>query len=260
MAPNPLTRYKSLFGICVISIFLFLPLSVIAKGPLKTIKLATYIEPPFSNYTNGTYSGAYIEIIQRLTKEMNINIQFVLCPAARCLQLLMNGDVDMMMGVRKTDQRKEYLHFLEPPIKIQEQPLRFYVRAESSVKIDHYDDLKKFGIGVLRGASYFDQFDEDKKLFKVPVTNHKQLVDMLLNERIDTFLEREESIKSIVDQQVYRHKIRLTKYAYNKSVASYIAISKKSKFMKDTMLFSKQLTSLKLTGDVQKIMATYKIN
>ena len=66
-------------------------------------------------------------------------------------------------------------------------PLRFYVNTENAITIDTYKDLKDLSVGVLRGGSYFERFDQDKKLIKIEMTTHEQLVNMLRKKRIDTF-------------------------------------------------------------------------
>lgn len=224
------------------------------------IKLAAYIEPPFSNYEDDHFSGAFIDLAQILAQRIGRSIQFIPCPAARCLQLLTQGRADMMMGVRKTNTRETFLHYLQPPIEIQMQPLRFYINKDSQKAINTFEDLKSLSIGVLRGASYFDKFDNATQLFKVPVTNHIRLVDMLINGRFDTFLEREETIKAIVDKHIYQDKLALANLTYDQAVASYIVISKQSALMQDILMISDALTKLKQEGELQKILSVHKIN
>lgn len=244
----------------VSKILLCFTLSFSAMAEKPPIKLATYLEPPFSNYQDNHFSGAFIDIAKTLANHIDRSILFIPCPAARCLQLLTQGQADMMMGVRKTSSRETFLHYLQPPIEIQMQPLRFYIKTDSQITINTFEHLQSLNIGVLRGASYFDKFDNAKQLFKVPVTNHKQLVDMLINGRIDTFLEREETIKAIVDKRIYQNKLAFANLTYDQAVASYIVISKQSALMQDILIISDALTKLKQDGELHKILSAHKIN
>jgi polar amino acid transport system substrate-binding protein len=167
---------------------------------------------------------------------------------------VIEGKADMMLALRKTPERQRKLHYLSSPIKIQHLPLRFYVRANNGIEINSYEDLQTITVGVLRGVSYFDRFDLDTTIDKVPITTRKQLIDMLLKGRIDTFLEREESITPIIDEKTYIDGIKLAKYAYEKSVVSYIAISKKSPLADELEQLSAALNTLHSNGTMKKLL------
>ncbi|ARD43864.1 transporter substrate-binding domain-containing protein [Colwellia sp. PAMC 21821] len=226
----------------------------ITAQPLNTIIVATHIEPPFSNIVDGIFIGENIDIAHALAAKLNKKASFVYCPPARCFALLQSGQADMMIAIRKTETRKQFLQYLEPPIKIQKLPLQFYIHADSKIDLNSYEDLHSLNIGVLRGASYFDQFDQDTQLSKIPLTNYQQLVDMLLKGRIDTFLEREETITPWVDQKVYNTQIKIAKFAYDKTVGSYITVSKKSALANETTLLSQALKDLSDKGELQAIV------
>lgn len=240
-------------GISLLLALLFSSFNVSAK-PVTEIIVATYIEPPFSDIINGEFVGENIDIAYALADIMNKKVRFAYCPAARCFSLMQNGRADMIIAVRKTVIREQFLDYLASPIKIQKQPLRFYIRAGHAEPLTTYDDLKPLRIGVLRGASYFDRFDHDTEINKIPLTNHKQLIDMLLKGRIDTFLEREESIAPLIDESFNFKGIKMAEFSYNKSVGSYIAIAKKSIFSNELGEFSEALEALQHNGEIKKII------
>jgi polar amino acid transport system substrate-binding protein len=219
------------------------------------IIVAMYIEPPFSAIVDGKFVGENIDIATALANKVGRKAKFVYCPLARCLSLLQEGHADMIVAVRKTRIRQQFLHYLTPAIKIQKRPLRFYMRSSNKIDIGTYEDLKTLRIGVLRGASYFDKLDHDTSITKIPLTNHKQLVDMLLKGRIDTFLEREESITPLVNQDVYASDIKLATFSYDKGVGSFIAISKKAAIASNKSLLSKALLKLRNSGKLDEIIS-----
>lgn len=244
---------KTLATLSCYLLFLFISMKA-ATQPLPIIKVAMYIEPPFSDIVDGVFVGENIDIANALAKKIAKTAKFIYCPPARCFAFLQNGQADMMIAIRKTQYRAQFLNYLEPPIKIQHLPLQFYMRADSDFTLNDYQDLLALRVGVLRGASYFDKFDYDTQLTKVPLINYQQLVDMLLKGRIDTFLEREETITPWVDQGVYKTKIKLATFAYNKTVSSYIVVSKKSPLRDDIAHLSTALKSLSDNGEIQAII------
>lgn len=194
----------------------------------NVINLATYVEPPYANFVNDEYVGIHVDIINAIAAKLNISVNFIQCPFVRCLSLMKTGDADLIIGIKLTTERSQYMSYITPPFSIQHFPLRFFVQKDSEIKLDEYQDLKSLRIGTLRGVSYFEQFDNDQSLSKFEVREYQQLIQMLLKSRIDTFMEREESILPWIDQDVYQTQVKLANYQYAKAMGSYIAVSKNS--------------------------------
>jgi len=236
----------------IILYFLFSSLALAEQK--NTIVIATFIEPPMVDFVNGKYVGKNIEIIRLLANTLSKKLKFLKCPVARCLAMIKQGQADMIVAIRKTPAREKYIGYLNRPFVIQHFPLRFYLPFDSKLQIKSVQDLNNLSIGVLRGSSYFDEFDHNNKLKKIAVTNQGQLIKMLLSKRIDTFLEREETIIPLVDKETYKTKLKFAQYQYDKSVNSYIGISKKSPFHEDINMISYKLAELLDSGAIDAIM------
>jgi polar amino acid transport system substrate-binding protein len=76
---------------------------------------------------------------------------------------------------------------------------------------------------------------------------------MLLKGRIDTFLEREETVIPLLTASQYQHKVNVEKYQYNKPINSYIVISKQSKVKNYAEQLSQALAEAMADGTIQKI-------
>lgn len=232
--------------------FLFSSLAMAEQR--DTIRIATYLEPPMIDFVDGKYVGENIDVIRLLIKALNKTPKFLKCPFARCLAMMKYGQADIIVAIRKTTKREKYIGYLERPFEVQHFPLRFYLLKNNKMEINRAEDLNNISIGVLRGVTYYDEFDDNNDLKKISVTNLSQLIKMLLSNRIDTFIEREESIIPLVDNEVYQQKIKLAQYQYDKSVSSYIGISKKSPLHKDIDIISKKLAHLLDSGAIDSII------
>jgi polar amino acid transport system substrate-binding protein len=219
------------------------------------LRIVTYLEAPFAYIKNGKLLGENIEIAKLLAASINLTPLFIHCPFARCLAMVENGQADMILAIKKTPEREKNLLFLTSAHLIQHFPLRFYLLAANDLTINKFDDLTPLTIGVLRGAKYFDQFDQSRVLKKVALTSREQLIKMLLRGRIDTFLEREESIQPLISSAQYQQKFKLADYQYNKAVGSYIAISKHSKIKNYANTLSQHLQQFIDDGTIEKIIA-----
>ena len=240
---------KCLFYLLV----LFCCFSSLAIADKSELKIATFIEPPFVDLVGNKLVGENIEIAKLLAMSVGLQPIFIRCPFARCLTMVKRGQADMIFGLRKFPEREKELIFLDPPSMIQHYPLRFFVLSSNKIIIDSFDDLKKLSIGTLRGGSYFELFDKSNSFTKVELTSREQLVHMLLKDRIDAFIEREESILPLLPLEEYQQKFTLANYQYDKVVNSYIAISKNSNIKIYEERLSQQLQNLVTSGTIKAI-------
>jgi len=236
-------------------LFAFSLLSSFAKADtnIHELKVATFIEPPFVDLVDDTLVGENIDIAKLLAEAINLRLRIIRCPFARCMAMVEKGQADIILGIKKTPLREDNLIFIEPPISIQHHPIRFFTLKSKKITINDLDDLDELVVGVLRGSAYFKKFDANSKISKVEFTTQKQLVNMLLRGRIDTFLDREESITPLLPSYQYREKISLSNYQYNKPVKSYIAISKHSPVKKYETRLTEYLTNATELGVIQSI-------
>lgn len=229
---------------CFYLFFTFAFYNPLVLAQKSELKVAVFIEPPFVDFVEDQFVGRNIEIVKSLSKSLDFTPVFLRCPFARCLTMVKQGQADMILGLKKSAEREKDLIFLNPPHMVQHDPLRFFTLSSKKMVINSFDDLTILTVGILRGASYFDLFDENKVITKVELTSREQLVNLLLRGRIDTFLEREESILPLMSLEEYREKFSLANYQYNQAVNSYIAISKHSDIKIHAKALSEQLNKL----------------
>lgn len=217
------------------------------------LNVAVFLEPPFVDLVANKLVGENIDISNLLAKSIGLKSVFIQCPPVRCLTMVKRGQADIILGLSKSLSRDEHFIFLNPPYLLQHQPLRFFTLTENSLTIDSFSDLSPLLVGTLRGAMYFPLFDENQVIKKIELTSRKQLVNMLLKGRIDTFLEREESVLPLLSATEYQNKFTMADYQYNKPINSYIAISKKSKIKRYANELSQVLAKAIADGTIKRI-------
>ena len=249
----------NLNSIFFLIIYLVSSVAVANASGIDTIRVATFIEPPVVNYKNSQYSGENIDVARLLAKKLGKKIKFIQCPIARCLSMMKEGDADLIFSLRKTVERQQYMTFIEPAFKVQHYPLRFFTLKGSKLKIERFTDLDKLVVGAIRGAAYYEEFDNNNELNKIFVTEHAQLIQMLLKNRIDTFLEREETIKPLITNETYLNSLALAKYKYDKAVYSYIAVSKNSPLHGIVNRISMQIIDMIKSGELAVLVESSKV-
>lgn len=224
------------------------------------LTVAVFLEPPYLTLLDDQLVGEHVDIVNLLANTIKFQPAFIECPPVRCLAMIKQGKADMMIGLSKSLAREKDMIFLKPAYHIQKQPLHFYTSKDKDIRINSYNDLENLVIGTLRGAMYFSYFDNDNTLQKIEVTSRKQLVSMLLKGRIDTFLEREETVVPLLTASQYQHKINVEKYQYNKPINSYIVISKQSKVKNYAEQLSQALAEAMADGTMSEIRKKNAVN
>lgn len=232
----------------------------IQPSPEKVIRYAVFPAPPYmigADDENAAMTGIDVEIVQEIARRLGREVVFVRCPWARCLELMKAGDADLLSSAYKKPEREEYMRYFSRPF-LDSLPIAFYTLKEKKVVINSYEDIYRLeSVGVLRGASYFEQFDQDEKVKKFEVASQDQLFPMLLAGRV-------EAIAGYVPTENYRIKVEgyaglveLSNYVYAEQAFVYMTISDKSPLASIFEQIDQINTQLVEEGFVQKIVNKY---
>lgn len=160
--------------------------------------------PPYQYLGNKPY-GTHITALEVLAEVLDKKLTFIQSPNfARCVAMLKKGDVDVVAGLNKTENRAKFA--LYAPFKAADA-LR--VIAKENIIINTYEDFKGKIIGVARGSLYFPRFDSDDTLDKISVQNNRIGFSMLLKNRIDLIMLSPEILETF-SEEVKRAKLKVS--------------------------------------------------
>ena len=218
----------------------------------EELKVCVDPYPPFKIVDSaGKVSGGIdIHLIRTLTEAMGVKAVYTTAPWARCLANLKNGRSDFVSGIRKSKEREEYLHYIEPPYKTRSVKV-FYVNKGDEARFQTFDDLQKSTVGILRKAKYFEEFDSDDGITKYEVSDEVLGFKMLQLNRIDAFLTTEEVGDYILEQNDLTDLFSKAEYKYNQEVKVYFALSKKSSLATRLTDFSSWTKELSENGSFE---------
>lgn len=174
-------------------------------------------------------------------------------PFTRSLMDMENGKIDIMTGLLKTEERERYIYFVDPPYKTSSYKV-FYVLKGKNNMISKYEDLNKLKIGIVFGSKYFLRFDNDSNLIKVKKYHSEELIPLLLNKGIDTFITSEVRGDYLIHEMGLEDKIEKTIYGYFEKTNVYIGISKKSHLAKNIDELSKIINEMIKDGRIDEII------
>ncbi len=216
--------------------------------------------PPMKVVKGDSFEGIDFSILEELGKRLNLHFRFSECPWRRCLELIRSGHADFITGIAKQTDREKYMYFIEPPYK-EIFSTAFYTRKggqnEIPPLIQKYEDLYKGEVGMIRGGVYFDRFDKDPKITKVEVTNEIQLLNMLNEGRYDIIIGNDLNIDYLIHTRGFLGKLEKAPFKVDSFTPTYIAISKKSKFINIIPRLGTALKDMVESKKIQEIEKTY---
>lgn len=108
--------YKNIFNFLFL---LLLPILIILPNTLNAHnnEISTPVDswPPFRIINDKKYSGIDFDLLNELSKRMNLKLKIKEYPWSRSLLNMKNGKVDIMIGVAKRTERALYMQYLTMP-------------------------------------------------------------------------------------------------------------------------------------------------
>ncbi len=239
--------------------YFWLLLMVCADGWCKSkIDIAFRESPPYRVMSEtGQAEGMDVEIFDIIGAQIGLEMNYVVCPMARCLELAKTGEIDLIPGILKTEERQTYITFIEPPYYTVATSYSFYVRRESGISIKRYEDLHDLRISTLRGSTHFDRFDADSSLFKVEMPDSVTQVNMLAEGRVDAMIVVDAAVDSLLKVLVKDQLLVKAEFEQTHYIEGYMAISKKSEHHNKTEEISKAIKNAIESGKLEEIFNKY---
>ncbi|MCX7217652.1 MAG: transporter substrate-binding domain-containing protein [Burkholderiales bacterium] len=132
-------------------------------------------------------SPLYQAMFDYFEQDMGVKFEIRRYPWTRLLQHAENGD-GLVWAMTKNQERLRIFHYSQPIFR---RYVWIATRSDASFKFASLADLKGKTLGLVRGASYGDDFDQQKgKLFQVEedVAAPAARMKKLINKRMDVML------------------------------------------------------------------------
>ena len=146
-------------------------------------------------YLDSPPHGIYITALKKLATVLNKKIQFKESDNfAQCVRLLRNGEVDVIAGLNKTEERAIFAFYV--PYRVEEDHV---IISNKGSAIQSYQNLQGKIIGVPRGTTYFKQFNNDTSLNKVSIQSITIGIKLILKNRIDAIITSRASADLLIN-------------------------------------------------------------
>ena len=235
---------------------------VLCAGPARsqsvpvTARVLINDAPPYRivGAANGMpqYSGIYIDILRQVAAETGLQLEFRELPFARAFRVMQEGGADIMLGPNRSVERETYLRYLEPPLP---QEPKIFLQVRTAAPIKRYEDLRGRQIAILRGASYFDRFDADPDLVRVPVDDYTAALRLTTVGRVDATIMPELQALWLLRQTGFQ--LQPAPYRVP-GRNSYIVVARKSPLLLEVPRMEAALRRIVANGAVRRILQHYE--
>lgn len=227
-----------------------------AAAAQTTARVLINDAPPYRivGSANGApyYSGIYVDILRLMAAETGLQLDFIELPFARAFRVMQAGEADIMLGPNRSAEREGYLHYLEPPLP---QEPKIFLHARTASPIRGYDDLRGRSIAVLRGATYFDRFDADEDLVRIPVDDYTSALRLAVVGRVDAAIMPELQALWLLRQTGFP--LQMSPY-HVPGRDSYIVVSRQSPMVQQAGRLEAALRRVVGSGAVRRILERYE--
>ena len=175
-------------------------------------------------------TGLHSKYLQYFADILNVTLELSTMPFARRIAQIKSGELDLIVGIQKTEARQDEFIYIMPHYEL--LSYRLFTLKKDQNKIKSYQDLSGKYIGVNRYAKYFKVFDEDKTIDKFKASGVMQNIELLLRNRIDAFIHYEQSTLPLLAKADIDNNIVQTPYQPNIEARHYLAISSHSVLVK----------------------------
>ncbi len=247
---------KNILYMLVCLLVVGLALSPAARSQ-PTIVVAFSEFPPYKVLEEGQVGGIDVDILREIAARMGRTLTFKQGTFEDCLEMMAQGNADVMSSLLRRPEREAYLLYVQPRYRPRSEKV-FFVRPPDRDTLRSYDDLKTLRIGVKTRASYGPMFDNDEGLNKIPADSVKINISKLVAGQIDTFLTTDLEGEYWIRKLGLEDRIAKAPFKFTHLDEIYMAISRKSAFAGQAEAFSAVLNTLVKTGVIQKIESRYR--
>lgn len=202
----------------------------------KIYKIGVIEFDPYVKIDNdGKLSGYYIEFLDLIAKELNLNYEYVLVNIGKGIDNLETGDLDFSLGVTVTKDRTERVIFNVNSIALE----KFALYTNKNINSYNLQELNGLKFGAIRGRAvdwildFFKASNIDVEI--VYKDSYDQINELFYNGEIDLVLDsaykntKDKKIYEFVSDQVYIAANKNNREVLNDIDNAIISLNKENK-------------------------------
>lgn len=244
---------RAIFGTFMSAVLL----GVLAFLPVNHAQALTiYVDeanPPFMYRAEDRAAGIYPDVMRAISARAGIDVKIVAVPWRRALFHLENGE-GAVAGIYKNLERQKKYAFSNP---IHRESLMIYRLTSTFAGENTLEDLSSMNVGVIRGWSYGNAFDNARNVGKFETSEaagDDQNFAMLISKRLDAVIALREAgdiwIRKLqLEDQIVRADSAMQEHP------TFIAFNRNAKDISKLALINRAIAGLIDDGSIETIIS-----
>lgn len=211
--------------------------------------------PPYEYLQDGMATGMDIKIIDAICKKAGLTYEIKFYPWERCIRMAKEGKADVIFGLLKNTERLGFLKYPDLAINYDKRVLISLKTYPERIK--NIQDLKGKTIGVVRGYSYGDEFDNNTSFNRDFSVTSGHLLDKFNSKRYDLIAINEYVAKFLISELSWSN-YKVHPYIITNGLL-YSAFSLKSeRAMNSFKRYNDALNAINDSGELNRIRNKYR--
>lgn len=245
MLKGPIQIKDRLWFYCLICILL----GIFSVKSLAN-ELRSSVSPEFINGLQTTY-------LKYIAKRLEVKLAILPMPLARRLKAIRAGDIDIMVGAKRTYQPNGDFVYLQP--SYESLGSSYYIAKHNIDRLNVKSDLSKLIVGMTIDDRYHQKLAKEDGIEFVLVSSLRQKINMLKLGRIDTFIHFTSSadlkIKQLhLEEELIHARFQPSKREY------FVLLSTVSRFMERKIEIESIIANGVESGDFAEMRKTHYAN
>ena len=215
--------------------------------------------PPFNWTEGGEVKGGMIDVMKKACEKLKYNCKFAIAPLPRGIKMLEDGEVDGVMSLIPSAERKVFANF--SPTIVVSNTAYFGVKGKVA-KLNDAKDLDGWTIAGVRASASFsfskEQLKQVKNVNFVEEVNTDVLVKKL---KAGRYGEKAALVggDAVLEHEAKQEKLELDMVLNGKSQGFATAFSKKSVDAQTLAEFTKTIDGMKKSGEMKTILEKFSL-
>lgn len=227
-------------------------------GKSSTLVMVTSAYPPYIiAEKDGSVRGIDIDLVQEAYHRAGFKVEVHLSSFDQSLRLVQKGYADMVPTLSKNEERAKTMNFTEN----YREPSRyvFIGLKAAKLKLEKFEDLKAYTVGVMKGYGYWEKFVSDKQIKKDISEKEDILFRKLFKQQIDCLIMNEYAARYYIISSGLQDRVEILPYGHIEETGSdtRIALTKTRDTAELCQLFNEKMNDMRRDGTVKRIEERY---
>lgn len=254
MKSNKLKKTISIIALFILSLSMIISSLSFAFGVSEGENISPTLRigfdpslPPYQFYHNGEYQGFFIDLMHRISDEIDMDIELIPMPLNVCLDQFNERKIDMILGMRYNNALDDTMNFSDSLVTSTVSIIMLNEKVDS---IKNLLGVEPLIIAIERDSVEFEFVKNIKKANFNQAFNQENVVELLMMKRADLMIGVRHVAQYILDENNLSDQYSFSN-TYETPIDYYLGVSPENKKLLNQI--NATIRTLKINGEYELI-------